>query len=111
MNLRSTKAIREPRPDGTIRTPERARELQAIGEQRILTDLTRTREYINAHSYQAASHVVGIMNGGESTQMQMKAAESILDRSVGKAPAELRVGPSDMATSIVLELAQRELSE
>ena len=103
--------VKDGRRTGQIDSSERSREMSAIREQGILTDLTRTREYINAHSYQAASHVVGIMNGGESTQMQMKAAESILDRSVGKAPAELRVGPSDMATSIVLELAQRELSD
>ena len=80
-------------------------------EERILDDLTRTREYLRAHAPSAASHVVAIMHGADATPISFKAAESILDRTVGKAPAELRVGPSDLATSIVLELANRELAE
>lgn len=113
MRLTQSQSIRpyhEGLRESGIRTPERARELNMIREQGILSDLTRTREYVNAHSYEAAQHVIDVLNGLETDSYRFKAAESILDRTIGKAPSLVVMGSQELATDIIRELAAKRLA-
>jgi len=74
-------------------------------EANILADLTSTRQFLNAQARNAAEYIVGSFEDpGTAHPLGLAAAKDVLDRTVGKAAQELRVGPADQTMDILREL-------
>lgn len=74
-------------------------------EANVLADLTRTRQWLNAKAQNAAEYVADIVEGEEPAHpIRLAAAKDILDRTVGKAAQEIRVGPAEQTLDILREL-------
>ena len=70
-----------------------------------LDHLTTTREYLNAQSQNAARYVVGTIADPEASHDRgLRAAQDVLNRTIGNAPTELRVGPADQTLELLREL-------
>ena len=67
--------------------------------------LTTTRQYLNAQSQNAARYVVGTIADPEASHDRgLRAAQDVLNRTIGNAPTELRVGPADQTLELLREL-------
>jgi hypothetical protein len=76
-----------------------------VREAKVMDHLTETRQYVNTLARPAAEYLGNtIARPDESHPLGVMAAKDILDRTVGKAPTELRVGPSEQTLDILREL-------
>lgn len=84
---------------------EAGRRGAAAKERNALAKLAETRDYLNAQSATAAQHVVGVITGdAEPNPTRLAAARDVLDRTVGKAATEVRIGPAEQTLDILREL-------
>ena len=71
--------------------------------------LWQTREVLNTAAPSIAARIASQALGtGDMDALEFAAGRDVLDRTIGKAPSEVHLGPAEMATSIVLELSQRD---
>ena len=80
-------------------------------EQNVMDDLTSTRQYVNTLSMPAAQYLGAVVQ--EETLVKpdanrIAAARDILDRTIGKAAQELRIGPAEENLNILRELDAAE---
>jgi len=74
-------------------------------EAGFMDDLSSTREYLNTLARPAAEYLGATIEHPEDAHVfGLTAAKDVLDRTVGKAAQELRIGPSEQAADIVKEL-------
>jgi len=77
----------------------------------ITAKLDNTREYLAAHGITAAKYVVSAYDHPDSdptTDRGLRAATDVLDRTVGKAAQELRLGPAEQTMMVLRELENEE---